>query len=165
MSDFFNSNEEENTSATLLTDDCFDEMQKAENYKIGFKLFKIIFYAVLFFSGIMYIVSCNGGQTPLAVMSFILHIFAWVIYIIYAAETSAKGVMNPAFARNASKDWQIPVYIAFSVLVTLLTVCGVYNFAQTIIWITIMTANIFISHYAKRNMKVLEKQLKDGDEE
>ena len=165
MSDFYNTDEKENTAATIFIDDDFDEMQKAENYKIGYKLFKILFSVVSVVPAFMYTLSVSTGEFVSAVMSLILFIFTWVMYVIYAAKASEKGVMNPSFAKSASAEWRIPACIGFIVFCIIFSVCGVLDYKLTIGWGILMTANIFISHYAKRNMKVLEKQLKDGDEE
>ncbi len=164
MSDFYNTYEKENVTPSIFRDEDFDEMQKAENYKIGYKLFKILFSVVSIVPAFMYMLSISIGETVSAVMSLILFIFTWVMYVLYAAKASEKGVMNPSFAKSASAEWRIPCCIGFIVFCIILSICDVLDYKLTIAWGIMMVANIFISHYAKRNQKIVLKQLEEDGE-
>ena len=163
MSDLYNTEETENTSASLIDDFQLDEMQKAENYKIGFQMFKVLFYIVMFISYAMFIIS-SGRNTAMMVLSFVLYACGWTVYIIYAAMASAKGVMNPTFVRNNTKNWQIFVYVCFMLLSVIFALCDIFNVYQTVIWSFTMIMLITVNCFVKRNMSVLKKQLEEDGE-
>ena len=163
MSDLYNIEETENNSASLIDDFQLDEMQKAENYKIGFQMFKVLFYIVMFISYAMFIIS-SGRNTAMMVLSFVLYACGWTVYIIYAAKASAKGVMNPTFARNNTKNWQVFAYVCFMLLSVILALCDIYNVYQAVIWSFTMIMLITVNCFVRRNMAVLKKQLEDDGE-
>lgn len=162
MSDLYNTEEMENTSASLIDDFQLDEMQKAENYKIGFQMFKVLFYIVMFISYAMFIIS-SGRNTSLMVLSFALYACGWAVYVIYAAKASAKGVMNPTFVRNNTKDWQIFVYVCFMLMSVIFALCDIFTVYQTVIWSFTMIMLITVNCFVRRNMAVLKKQLDDEE--
>ena len=150
-------------SGTIFDEAGYDEMQKAENYKIGFQMFKVLFYIVMFISYAMFIIS-SGRNIALMVLSFILYACGWTVYIIYAAKASAKGVMNPTFVRNNTKDWQIFAYVCFMLLSVILALCDIFTIYQTVIWSFTMIMLITVHCFARRNMAVLKKQLEEDGE-
>lgn len=157
---------EDNTtlaSGTIFDEAGYDEMQKAENYKIGFQMFKVLFYIVMFISYAMFIIS-SGRNIALMVLSFILYACGWTVYVIYAAKASAKGVMNPTFVRNNTKDWQIFAYVCFMLLSVILALCDIFTVYQTVIWSFTMIMLITVNYFARRNMAVLKKQLEEDGE-
>ncbi|MBQ8176501.1 MAG: hypothetical protein IJ035_05635 [Oscillospiraceae bacterium] len=163
MSDLYNTEEMENNSASLVDDFQLDEMQKAENYKIGFQMFKILFYIVMFISYTMFIIS-SKGNTAIMVLSFVLYACGWTVYIIYAAKASAKGVMNPTFVRNNTRDWQPFVYVCFALMIIIFALCDLFHIYQAVILVFTMAMLIVINYFAKRNIKVMEKQLEEDGE-
>lgn len=150
-------------SGTIFDEAGYDEMQKAENYKIGFQMFKVLFYIVMFISYAMFIIS-SGRNIALMVLSFILYACGWTVYVIYAAKASAKGVMNPTFVRNNTKDWQIFAYVCFMLLSVILALCDIFTVYQTVIWSFTMIMLITVNCFARRNMAVLKKQLEEDGE-
>ena len=150
-------------SGTIFDDAGYDEMQKAENHEIGFQMFKVLFYIVMFISYAMFIIS-SGRNIALMVLSFILYACGWTVYIIYAAKASAKGVMNPTFVRNNTKDWQIFAYVCFMLLSVILALCDIFTVYQTVIWSFTMIMLITVNCFARRNMAVLKKQLEEDGE-
>ena len=160
MSDLYNKEEPENNAASLLDDFQLDEMQKAENYKIGFYMFRALFYIVMIFSYLMYTIS-SGNNTTMMILSFALYACGWIVYVIYAAKASAKGVMNPTFARNNTKDWQKLFLICLVLLVIIGTLCDVFEIYYTVVYIFTIAVLFALNHFAKQNQKVVLKQLEE----
>ena len=167
MNNLYNTEEKENNAASLIDDFQLDEMQKAENYKIGFQMFKVLFYLVMIISYLMFVISSgilSGRNTPMMILSFALYACGWIVYVIYAAKASAKGVMNPTFARNNTKDWQGLFLICLILLVIIGTLCDVFEIYYTVVYIFTIAMLMALNYFAKRNQKVVLKQLEeDGD--
>ena len=163
MSDLYNKEELENNAASLLDDFQLDEMQKTENYKIGFYMFRVLFYLVMIISYLMYVIS-SGNNTTMMILSFALYACGWIVYVIYAAKASAKGVMNPTFVRNNTKDWQKFFLICLVILVIIGTLCDVFEIYYTVVYIFTIAMLFALNHFAKRNQRVVLKQLEDDGE-
>lgn len=162
-----NANKDTKNKFTTDTDGLFDEssldeMQKAENYRIGFKLFRACYWFMYFFSMYIFIAAVNMENTIFTVCGITAMAAASVFHIIYSAKVSAKGVMNPKYAAAMSKPHMIIVY----------TICVIlYGFVHmehpiAFLMICIPYAMlIFDCIFAVRNKKVLDKMLKENDEE
>lgn len=142
----------------LLDISALDEMQKLENYKIGFKMFTVslivwilISFATIGFGAARY----NDDVVMIGEISFCI---IALLYILYAVLASSKGVMNMKFAKEYSKPGVAVMWITVAITNILLDI------------IPFMIALVMVLFYlalylcAKRNMKVLEKQLKDDEE-
>ncbi len=165
MEDKYNQdiNSKENNAASLLDDFQLDEMQKAENYKIGFHMFRVLFYLVMIISYLMFVISLEQN-TSMMILSFVLYACGWIVYVIYAAKASAKGVMNPTFARNNTKDWQKFFLVCLVLLVIIGTLCDVFEIYYTVVYIFTIAMLFALNHFAKRNQKVVLKQLEEEEE-
>ncbi len=151
-------------NADLFSESGFDEMQKAKNYEIGFKLFRI-FYFVMFAASLSIVGVAAALESLLfqfigAGLAFVCTAF----YLTYAAKTAAAGVMNRRFAETMSKK-----YVLFSGIFILIVwlFIGIKGDTDLVISMWINLGAMYIGNYicARKNMKVLEKMLKDNDEE
>ena len=158
-------------SGTIFDEIGYDEMQKAENHEIGFKLFRILFFVSLFFSFIMTII-CGDAENVLGtVIALVFMAIVYGFYILYAYMTAKKGIMNPKFAKSWAAKWVFPVYIVL-LLVWIYkifrTVNGEYDhsdIAYCSVWLIILTGSLLMSLCARKNNRVLKKQLDETDEE
>ena len=158
-------------SGTIFDEIGYDEMQKTENHEIGFKLFRILFFVSLFFSFIMTII-CGDSENVLGiVIALVFMAIVYGFYILYAYMTAQKGIMNPKFTKSWSAKWVFPVYIVL-LLVWIYkifrTVNGEYDLsdiAYCSVWLIILTGSLLMSLCARKNNRVLKKQLEEADEE
>ena len=154
----------------IFDDSHLDERQKAETYKITFRLFIAMFYTVLFMSMIVFIFAVGIPNIALLVTGAAGMIIAELFIVLYAAMTSSKGAMNLKFARKASS----PAYVVSSImLAAVMFLISADRIGQglnvksisMVLYVLIYTiANLLMFYYSRRNMKVLEKQLKDDEE-
>lgn len=111
MADNNNINEKKDTYDKLLTggngdlfsDSGFDEMQKAKNYEIGFKLFRAFFWVAYLMSMIIIIASAAFESLFFMITGFSFLALCDAFYLVCAAKAAAAGVMNPKLAKGASK--------------------------------------------------------------
>ena len=157
-----NNDQKKQNNEDLFGEKSLDEMQKAENYKIGFKLFRACYWFMYFFSLLIFVAAVNTDNTIFKVYGIIAMAAASVFHIIYSAKVSAKGVMNPKYAETMAKPHMIVVYTIIIILY------GYVNMDHPIVFLMILipyTMLIFDCIFARRNMKVLEKMLKEDNEE
>lgn len=150
-------------NADLFSESGFDEMQKAKNYEIGFKLFRI-FYFVMFAASISIIcVAAAFENLPFQCIGAVLTFLCTAFYLTYAAKTAAAGVMNRRFAETMSKK-----YVLFSGIVILIVwlFIGIKGDTDLVISMWINLGAMYIGNYicARKNMKVLEKMLSEDSE-
>lgn len=156
-------------TGTIFDEIGYDEMQKAENHEIGFRLFRIMFFVVFIFAFVLTIVCGSAGNIPGMIISLALTAVVYAFYIIYAYMTAKKGIMNPKFAKSWAGKWIIPVYIALSLLWIVKIIRAAQgepelsDIANSSIWLMILTGSILISLCARKNNSVLKKQLDETD--
>ncbi|MDE6762415.1 MAG: hypothetical protein K2J73_01895 [Oscillospiraceae bacterium] len=151
-------------SKDLFDESSLDEMQKAENYRIGFRLFKACYWFMYFFSMYIFVAAVNMENTIFTVCGITAMAAASVFHIIYSALVSAKGVMNIKYAEAMSKPYTSAVYTICIILFGFVTLTGSHPIAFLMISIPYVMV-ICDCIFAKRNMRVLEKMLKDDSEE
>ena len=159
-----NTDPKKRNNEDLFGEKSLDEMQKAENYKIGFKLFRACFWFMYFFSMLIFVSAVNPDNTIFMVYGIIAMAAASVFHIIYSAKVSAKGVMNPKYAETMSKPHMIVVYTICIILYGYVNLTGSHPIVFLMILIPYIML-IFDCIFARRNMKVLEKMLKEDNEE
>lgn len=164
-------NNNEYRDGGLFNDAEFDEMQKAKNYEIGFRLFRDYHFATLLFA-IAFLNFSKGANLLLTVTSFLFLGTCFAVAIMYAAKTSAAGVMNIKYAKYMSKSSVLALAVVGIVVFSVLAVmCGlgitddIFDISSSIMIIMVFAYMICFHIFARRNMKVLEKTLKDESEE
>lgn len=85
-------------------------------------------------------------------------------YLLYAAKVSSLGVMNLDFAKRMSQKSTLIAYIFMGVIWTINLFLGSVVAATSIMMILLSIFYIGLYICAKRNMKVLEKMLKDDSD-
>lgn len=150
----------------LFSEDGFDEMQKVKNYEIGFKLFRI-FYLIMFIASMaVMLTACGFENTVFTIIGYALMVLCTLFYFLYAAKTSAAGVMNRRFAESMSKKSTLFSGIGVLVLWLLMITVKKTDLVSAGVWI--IMAVMYIGNYlcSRKNMKVLEKMLsEDSDSE
>lgn len=147
----------------LFDENSLDEMQKAENYRIGFKLFQACYWFMYFFSMYIFVAAVNMENTVFTVCGIAAMAVASAYHIIYSAKVSAKGVMNIKYAEAMSKPYNIAVYTICIILFGFVTLTGSRPITFLMIFIPYVML-ICDCIFARRNMRVLEKMLKENDE-
>ena len=147
-----------------------DERQKAEAYKITFKLFIVMFYTVLFMSMFLFAFAAGTPYTSLLITGAAGIVIAELFIVLYAAMASSKGVMNPKFAGKTSK----PIYAVSCIMLAAVMFfmladridqrSNIINIAMLIYLLVYVSENLLLFYYSRRNMKVLENQLKDDED-
>lgn len=152
-------------SNDLFSERGFDEMQKMKNHEIGFKLFRIFFWIMYIASMAIVITAFGLDNTVFTIIGYGLLILCTLFYFLYAAKASSAGVMNRKFAENMSKKSSLSCGISALVLWLLMMIGNGFNIAVAGMWV--IMAAVYIGNYlfSSRNMKVLEKMLKDESEE
>lgn len=156
-------------SGTIFDEAGYDEMQKAENHEIGFRLFRIMFFVVLAFALAFIIVCGTAENTVGVVLSLILLAVVYGFYVLYAYLTAKRGVMNPKFAKRWSSTWVQFFYPVILFLWGIRLIDAVNDndlsqIANSVMWLIISTEAMLMCLCAKKNNKVLKKQL-EGDGE
>ena len=157
-------------SGTIFDEAGYDEMQKAENHEIGFRLFRIMFFVVLAFALTFIIVCGTAENTVGVVLSLILLAVVYGFYVLYAYLTAKRGVMNPKFAKSWSSTWVLFFYPVMLFLWGIRLIDAVYDndlsqIANSVMWLIISTESMLMCLCAKKNNKVLKKQLEEDGEE
>lgn len=151
-------------SGTIFDEVGYDEMQKSENHEIGFRLFRVMFFVVLVASFILIVICGNANDFWGMAVSLVLLAVVFVFYIIYAYMTAKKGIMNPKFAKDWSAKWIIPAYIileAAAITRFFRSEHELIDFALIIQWQMIIISCISISLCARKNNRVVKKQLEE----
>lgn len=162
-------NDESNTAPKgqnngLFDESSLDEMQKAENYQIGFKLFQVCFWFMYFFSMLIFVTAIKTDNIIFTVYGIIALAAASMFHIIYSAKVSAKGVMNSKYAEAMSKPYTAVVYTICIILYGFVNLPG----NEPIVFLTVLIPYIMLIFdciFARRNIKILEKMLKEDNEE
>ncbi len=148
----------------LLNDKGLDEMQKAYAYKLAFKCFKALYWSNIAFTFMpMIFQSMTNKSSFYAITSMLLFIVTNIIYLVFGAEASKVGAMNPTFAKHMAKPGTI---VSFVIMLILYMTVASLKFGETGegvfiyfgIFITIMTAShIALGYIAKKNNKLAEE--------
>lgn len=157
----------------LFLENNMDEMLRYKNYELGYKIFTRYFSAVYSMSTLAAAVGGVIGNIPLAAVGIFLTAFTVVVRIIYAAKAASQGIMNPTFAERIVKGFG-KSYIVLQVCYVLMMTAGFMTAIESsrrqyipFFIVGLIAAVTSVSEYcfAKKNMKVLEKTLKDNDED
>ena len=148
----------------MLSEKGLDEMQLAQKYKIGFKLFRALFwvqYAAAI--AVTFVAIYLENNTFMYIGAGLLSIWT-VFYIVYLAKIASAGLMNAKFASSLNKMYLI-MGILF-ILMWLINLINKHTDAFTVyVWINFGVMYLGTYFCSRKNMKVLEKMLKDNDEE
>lgn len=150
--------------SNIFSESGFDEMQKARNYEIGFKIFREFFWAAYFMAAAVMVASIAAESTLVLVIGSAFMAVCDFFYLLYAAKVSSLGVMNFDFAKRMSQKSTFIVYIFIGVIWTIPLFLGSVATATSIMMILLSILYIGLHICAKRNMKVLEKMLKDDSD-
>ena len=108
------------------------------------------------------------ANTTLLIACTAAMIVTELFIVLYAAMTSSKGAMNLEFAQKTSKPSYAVTVIVSAVMVFFVVVFKSgqkINITFTMLYFLIyFIAYLLLFYYSRRNMKVLEKQLKDDEE-
>lgn len=151
--------------AMLFSDSGFDEMQKAKNYEIGFKLFRAFYWTAFLMSAIFIMIAIAVDNTLFTITGFSFMAVCVVFYLIYAAKASAVGVMNPKLAKAMGKTSMLWSYIGLIAGYTIFLFTDSINRKYLVMGIMLFVMYLGACLFARRNMRVLEKQLKDEEKE
>lgn len=149
---------------SLFSDYCLDEMQKSESYKIGFKLYRGMYYTLGCITTISVIANEGSGNMLAVVLSLISLGIIFLFSILYAALTSAKGIMPFKYAKKYADSRMWVLWIIYALAGIFIAVFDRTFIIKTVVVIMTAIAGISIQLFAKRNFRVLEKQLKDDTE-
>ena len=158
-------------SGTIFDEGGYDEMQKAENHEIGFRLFRIMYFVVLLFTTVLITVCSNTENLAGTIISLVLLATMFGFYLLYAYMTAKRGIMNPKFAKNWSSTWILFLDPLLAILWISQFISDIhhgdsfYDVVHCIMWLIISTEAVLMCLCAKKNNKVLKKQLEDDGEE
>jgi|GEM_PF-2615489 len=158
-------------SGTIFDEAGYDEMQKAENHEIGFRLFRIMYFVMLLFTMVLIIVCSNTENLAGTIISLVLLATLFGFFLLYAYMTAKRGIMNPKFAKSWSSTWILFFYPLLAILWSSQLISGIqhgdsfYDVVLCIMWLIISTESMLMCLCAKKNNKVLKKQLEDDGEE
>ena len=155
-------------NSNIFDNSHLDERQKADAYRITFKLFISMIYTIIFMSMFAYAYAAYTENMILLIAGAVAMIVTELFIVLYAAMTSSKGAMNLEFAQKTSKPSYAVIIIASAVVLLFIVVTKIGQRVNIIFillyFIVYFIANLLMFYYSRRNMKVLEKQLKDDDE-
>lgn len=147
---------------SLFDEKSLDEMQRSENYRIGFMLFRACYWFMYFFSMYIFIAAVNTENTLFTVCGITAMAAASAFRIVYSAKVSAKGVMNPKYAEAMSNPFTAVIYTVIIILFGLVQLNGSHPIALAMIAIpyVMLMCDCF---FARRNKRVLEKLTKEEE--
>lgn len=148
----------------IFSESGFDEMQKARTYEIGFKIFRVFFWVAYFMAATVMVAAMALESTLVLVIGSAFMVVCDLFYLLYAAKVSARGVMNIDFAKRMSKKSVLVLYVFMLVIWTVNLFSGSVMMYAAAMWILLSILYIGLHICAKRNMKVLEKMLKDDSD-
>ena len=153
----------------IFDDAHLDERQKAEAYKITFQLFIAMIYAMLFVSTFVFVYAAATANIPMLITGAAAGMITQLFIILYAAMTSSKGAMNLEFAKKNSKPSYLVIWIGSAIMMYFimiykmpLEVSGIFILLYVLLY---FVEFLLLFYFSRRNMKILEKQLKDDDDE
>ena len=156
-------------SGTIFDEIDYDEMQKTENHEIGYNLFRIMFFVELAFAIILVTVCSKMENIVGTVISLAFFAFMALFYVLYAYMTAKKGIMNPKFAKSWSNNWVIIAYIIILIIWIFFFIhylnsgAELWDYAICTIWFIACTEAILMYLCAKKNNRVLKKQLEESE--
>lgn len=160
----YNTDQNKQKNESLFDEKSLDEMQKTENYRIGFKLFQACYWFMYFFSLLIFVTAVNTDNTVFTAYGVTSMAAASVFHIIYSAKVSAKGVMNSKYAKKMGNP-------SAPVMYTIVLIMGAFSMVYTTKPVSVLLlagpgAMVLCDcFFARRNNRVLEKMLKDDNEE
>lgn len=148
----------------LFSESGFDEMQKARNYEIGFKIFRMFFWAVYFMVVVVWVVAMALESKLVMAIGIVFMALCDIFYLLYAAKVSSLGVMNLDFAKRMSNRSIMIAYIFMAVIwiINLFLSAAMASAAIMMILLSVLYIGLHIC--AKRNMKVLEKMMSEEND-
>lgn len=157
-------------SGTIFDEGGYDEMQKAENHEIGFRLFRIMYFVSIAFAVALVIICSNTENIVGTAISIAFLAVNEAFYLIYAYMTAKRGIMNPKMAKAWSGTWILIFFPIMFVLFVIRLISAVQGNADLegialgVAWAMLMVVYIVMCLCAKKNNKVLKKQLEDDEE-
>lgn len=149
----------------IFSEKGLDEMQLAKKYKIGFKLFRALFW-VQYAAAIATMLIAAGleNNTFVYIGAGLLTIWT-VIYIVYLAKLASEGLIDTKYAGM----WSSKLWLIIGIILIIVWLLNLIN-KNTDPFNVFIGTNLGImylgTHFcARKNMKVLEKMLKDESEE
>lgn len=140
-------------------------MQLAKKYKIGFKLFRALFW-VQYAAAIT--IFCIGAALENEVFAYIGAGFltiGTVFYIIYLAKLASEGLMNAKFAGLWANIIWVIIYAVLILAWLIRLVRNNTDAFNAYMWINLGAMYLGNCFCSRKNMKVLEKMLNDESEE
>lgn len=151
-------------TGNIFSESGFDEMQKARNYEIGFKIFRVFFWAAYFMAAaVMVAAMVLDSKLVLAIGTAFMSVCD-IFYLLYAAKVSSLGVMNIDFAKRMSQRSILIAYIFIGVVWTITLFLGSATAVTAIMMILLSVLYIGLYICAKRNMKVIEKMMNEDSD-
>lgn len=156
----------------LFLENNMDEMLRYKNYELGYKVFTRYFSAVYSMSVLAAAVGGFLRDTPLSAAGIFLTAFTAAVRIIYAAKAASQGIMNPTFAKRIVKGFG-KSYLVLQGCYMLMLAAGIMSAIESgrphipffIVGLIAGITSTSEYFFAKKNMEVLEKTLKDSDGE
>ncbi|MCM1329701.1 MAG: hypothetical protein NC253_09710 [Ruminococcus sp.] len=160
----YNAPEEKMGYNDMFSEKGLDEMYLAKKYKIGFKLFRTLFwvqYAAAFAIGMF---AAGLGNDDFVYIGGGLLTIGTVFYIVYLAQLASEGLMNAKFAKSwSSIIWLIPLILLELGLIY--KAIKDTDFFSAFMWLNLGAMYIGNWFCARKNQQVLEKMLKENEEE
>ncbi|MCM1023514.1 MAG: hypothetical protein NC395_05580 [Prevotella sp.] len=161
----YNVPEEKMAYNDMFSEKGLDEMYLAKKYKIGFKLFRALFWVQYAAAFAISMVAADLENDVFMYIGGGLLTIGTVFYIVYLAQLASEGLMNAKFSKSWSNIlWLIPLI--------LLELGWVYkylikdtDFSAACMWLNLGAMYIGNWFCARKNQQVLEKMLKDDNEE
>lgn len=149
----------------IFSEKGLDEMQLAKKYKIGFKLFRALFWVQYAASIVIVFIAVALENDTFAYIGEGFLTIGTVFYIIYLAKLASEGLMNAKFASMYSHIIWVIIYAVLVLAWLIKLIIKDTDFFSAYMWINLGV--MYIGNYlcARKNMKVLEKMLKDENEE
>lgn len=153
----------------MFSEKGLDEMQLAQKYKIGFKLFRALFWVQYAAAIAVTLIAAGLENNTFVYIGAGLLSICTIFYIVYLYKIASEGLMNAKFASSWNKMYLIMgiLFIIFFILVWLINLINKHTDAYPVyIWIDLNLGVMYLGTYfcARKNMKVLKKMLKDTDE-
>ncbi len=148
----------------LFSDSGLDEMQKSESYRIGFKIFRAMFFTCLAISLTMVAAADTMGNIVLTVMGLILTTALMGFYTLYAVLTAAKGIMPDKYAKRNANPGFLALICIMTAAIAFLYICGFLNAVKAACLLIICVMDIIQCLAARHNFKVLKKQMEEEEQ-
>ena len=162
-----NDNKTNLASGTIFDEAGYDEMQKAENHEIGFRLFRIMYFIALAFAFVLIVICSKTENVAGTAVSIAMFAVDESFYLIYAYMTAKRGIMNPSTAKGWSETWVLvfsPIlFVLFlnRLIGTLRESADLDDIALSILWVMLMIIDVVMCLCAKKNNRVVAEQFKE----